>query len=62
MEGMIILSTVYGIRREVTKGDTVVGVCYGLPSQEEKLNKAFLKKPGSSQSHALLLMVGLEPL
>ena len=44
MERMISLSTVYGIRREVTKGDTVVGACYGLPSQEERVNKTFLKK------------------
>ena len=44
MERMVSLSTVYGIRREVTKRDTVVGVCCGLPSQEDRVNKVFLKK------------------
>lgn len=48
MERTINLSTIYGIRREVTKRDTVVGVCYGLGSQEDRVNKVFLKKTGRS--------------
>lgn len=62
MEKMVSLSTIYGIRRKVTK-ETVVGVFYTLPSQEDRVNKVFIKKLEEvPSSQALLLMLGLEPL
>lgn len=45
------------------KGDREVGVFYRLPSQEDRANKAFIKKLEEvPSSQALLLMLGLEPL
>lgn len=44
MDRTISLSAVYGNRKEATKGDTVVGLCYRPPRLDEKVNKTFLKK------------------
>lgn len=48
MDTTISLSAVYGNRKEATKGDTVVGLCYRPPRLDEKVNKTFLKKNGVS--------------
>lgn len=67
LHGALVGKDVYGIslwdQEGSHKGDRVVGVFYSLPSQEDRVNKALIKKIKEvPSSQALLLMLGLEPL
>ncbi|KAJ7416114.1 glycerol kinase [Pitangus sulphuratus] len=51
---MMSKSRAYG---QTSKGDTVVGVCYRPPEQEEEVNEAFYRQlEAASQSQALVLV------
>ncbi|TRZ09133.1 hypothetical protein HGM15179_017974 [Zosterops borbonicus] len=46
------------IKRQTSKGDTVVGVCYRLPEQEEEVDEAFYRQLEAASQFQALVLVG----
>ena len=56
--GMIKLSVWIRIRGKARRGDILVGVCYGLPNQDEEMDKAFYEQLAEVARLPALVLMG----